>query len=575
DNVSFIRQNIQNLICAVNQTSRWGGQSPFVNLSFDWIVPEDLANQTVIIAGKPHLDILYQDCQTEIDIFNKIFIEEMLRGDSHNRIFTFPIPTYSLTKNFNWNHPNVELLMKMTSKYGIPYFQNYSGSNLEPSSIRAMCCRLNLNILELKNRPGGMWNIGDSTGSIGVVTINMNRLGYLAINQDDFFRLLRKYMDLAKMSLEIKRKEVTRNLENGMMSYAKEYLPHGFKTYFSTIGLCGMHECCLNFLNKGINSPEGLKFAKKILLFMRDVCEEYKAETGNLYNLEATPAESTSYRFARLDRKWYPNVILSGTDDVPYITNSTHLPVGATLDIIDAIEHQDELQPLYTGGTIFHSFLGEEIDPKICMNIVRTIAEKTRLPYFSITPTFSICTEHKYIKGKHFECPICGKQTEVYSRIVGYFRPISKWNDGKTQEFNERKVFKIGKSSLSDMQDLTSQTNSSDETVSDLVGEVPRSTAASAKPTNGTYIALFISETCPKCRPFKAQISNRVNPSKIKTINTATEEGIRLAEVFNITKVPTAIILDNDKEYFRFSSVKGMNKFLPDLKRHFGNNEFN
>jgi ribonucleoside-triphosphate reductase len=377
------------------------------------------------------------------------------------------------------------------------------------------------------------------------------------------------------MSLEIKRKEVTRNLENGMMSYAKEYLPHGFKTYFSTIGLCGMHECCLNFLNKGINSPEGLKFAKKVLLFMRDICEEYKAETGNLYNLEATPAESTSYRFARLDRKWYPNVILSGTEDAPYITNSTHLPVSATFDIIDAIEHQDELQPLYTGGTIFHSFLGEEIDPEICKNIVRIIAEKTRLPYFSITPTFSICTEHKYIKGKHFECPVCGKPTEVYSRIVGYFRPISKWNDGKTQEFKERTVFEVDKSSLPVVQGLTSKENNNNEAISELVAEIPRSTAASAKQNNDTYITLFISTTCSKCSPFKALISSRINPSIIKTINTATEEGIRLAEVFNITKVPTAVILDNGKELCRFSSAKGLNKFLPDLKRLFGDNEIN
>jgi len=578
DNVSFVQQNIQNLIYAVNQTSRWGGQSPFVNLSFDWTVPDDLEEQLAIMSGKPHPEILYRDCQTEIDIFNKVFIEEMLGGDKHNRIFTFPIPTYSITKNFDWDHPNVDLLMKITAKYGIPYFQNFHSSGLEPSSIRAMCCRLNLNILELKNRPGGMWNIGDSTGSIGVVTINLNRLGYLAINKDDFFRLLRKYMDLAQMSLEIKRKEVTRNFEKGMMAYAKEYLPHGFKTYFSTIGLCGMHECCLNFLNKGINTPDGLEFAREVLQFMSDVCEEYKSETGNLYNLEASPAESTSYRFARLDRKWYPNVILSGSDEAPYLTNSSHLPVDATNDLIEAIEHQNVLQPLYTGGTIFHTFIGEEIEPEVCKSMVRLLAEQTRLPYFSITPTFSICTEHKYIKGKHFECPHCGKPTEIYSRIVGYFRPISKWNNGKTQEFEDRTTFEVNQSSFSNVRDIIQEDlpiKESNDSFSEMTVEEPLSTPVSSNHTNGKYISLFISPSCPKCSPFKEQISKIVDSIKIKTINTATEEGYRLAEVFNVQELPTAVIISDEQEIGRFTTMKGMNNLLPDLKRLFGNNESN
>ncbi len=578
DNSSHVRQNVQNLIYAVNQTSRWGGQSPFVNLSFDWTVPDDLADQLAIVSGKPHPEILYRDCQTEIDIFNKVFIEEMLGGDKHNRIFTFPIPTYSITKNFDWDHPNVNLLMKITAKYGIPYFQNFHSSGLEPSSIRAMCCRLNLNIMELKNRPGGMWNIGDSTGSIGVVTINLNRLGYLAINKDDFFRLLRKYMDLAQMSLEIKRKEVTRNFEKGMMAYAKEYLPHGFKTYFSTIGLCGMHECCLNFLNRGINTPDGLEFAREVLQFMGDVCEEYKTETGNLYNLEASPAESTSYRFARLDKKWYTNIILSGSDETPYLTNSSHLPVDATTDLIEAIEHQNVLQPIYTGGTIFHTFIGEEIDPEVCKNMVRLLAEQTRLPYFSITPTFSICTEHKYIKGKHFECPHCGKPTETYSRIVGYFRPISKWNNGKAQEFKDRTTFEVNINSFSNVRNIIQEdlpNEESNDSFSEMIDEEPLSTPVSSNHTNGKYISLFISPSCPKCSPFKEQISNIVDSIKIKTINTATEEGYRLAELFNVQELPTAVIMSDEQEIGRFSTMKGMTNLLPDLKRLFGNNESN
>jgi ribonucleoside-triphosphate reductase len=567
DNVSFIRQNIQNLIYALNQTSRWGGQSPFVNLSFDWKVPTDLADLTAIIRGQPHEIILYQDCQIEMDIFNKVFMEEMHRGDKHNRVFTFPIPTYSITKDFDWNHPNVDLLMQITAKYGIPYFQNYSRSGLEPSSIRAMCCRLNLNLLELKSRPGGMWSIGDSTGSIGVVTINLNRLGYLAVDEDDFFRLLRKYMDLAKLSLEIKRKEITRNLENGMMAFAMNYLPHGFQTYFSTIGLCGMHECCLNFLKKGIDAPEGIKFAEKVLKFMRNICEEYKKETGNLYNLEATPAESTSYRFARLDKKWYPTIITSGNDDGYFITNSTHLPVDATTDLIKAIEHQNVLQPLYSGGTIFHTFLGEEIDPEACKNIVRQISEKTQLPYFSITPTFSICTEHRYIKGKHFTCPHCGKATEVYSRIVGYFRPISKWNDGKTQEFKDRVTFDL--QNFDNLQD--SQINETGEVKiynnSGLnVGSISQSELLKESTSNSNYIAVFVSPTCPRCGPFKTLLRQSVDTVKIRTIDTSTEEGLRLAREFGILQLPTAIVFTEKGTTYRFSTIEEIHEYLPILQ---------
>ncbi len=560
ENISFIRQNIQNLIYAVNQTSRWGGQSPFVNLSFDWTVPSDLADQNVILAGNFSTNILYKDCQTEADILNRVFIEEMSRGDRHNRVFTFPIPTYSITKDFDWNHPNVELLMQLTAKYGIPYFQNYNGSGLEPSSIRAMCCRLNLNILELQNRPGGMWSIGDSTGSIGVVTINLSRLGYQAVNEEDFFSRLRKYMELSKISLEIKRKEVSRNLKNGMMAYAREYLPHGFKTYFSTIGLCGMNECCLNFLGEGIETETGKLFTLKVLNFMKGVCDEFKIETGNLYNLEATPAESTSYRFARLDRKYYSRIICSGTEKTPFLTNSTNLPVNATADLIEAIEHQNDLQPLYTGGTMFHTYLGEEIDSKACKNLVKQISEKTALPYFSITPTFSICIDHNYIKGKHFECPFCGKETEVYSRIVGYFRPVSKWNDGKTQEFQERTVFRVPNTPLQDIggiekisQGILEMNGSSDRIKNRVVDKAYNK------------ILVFTSPNCPKCAPFKSLIHETLESNSIQEINTTTSEGIALAEKFNVHSVPLAIAIFNENEICRFSNSMRLNEILPTL----------
>lgn len=441
DNMSYdeVKQTMQKLVFSLNIPSRWGSQYPFTNLTFDWVVPADMADERVIIGGKL-LDTKYSDYQKEMDMINKAFLEVMLEGDANGRIFTFPIPTYNITRDFDWDSPNAKVLFEVTSKYGTPYFQNYVGSNLDPSSIRAMCCRLNINQKEIMKRPGSMWGPGDSTGSIGVVTLNMNRVGYEAEDEEDLLEKIRYLMGLARDSLEIKRRIIQKNLDNGLMPYTKRYLGT-WKNHFSTIGLCGMNECCMNFLKKDISTPEGKEFTVRVLNFMRDVLQEFQHETGNLYNLEATPAESTSYRFARLDKAAHPDIITSGKD-VPFLTNSTNLPVDHTDDIVVALEHQNEIQSLYTGGTIFHTFLGERVsDGEATKALVKKIAHNTRLPYFSITPTFSVCDTHGYLKGEQSTCPECGKNTEIYSRVVGYFRPVKNWNAGKQEEYKFRKEY--------------------------------------------------------------------------------------------------------------------------------------
>ena len=437
-----VKQDIQKLVFGLNVPSRWGWQTPFSNLTFDWTVPDDLKNKRVIVGGE-ELDSCYGDYQAEMDLINRAFLELMIEGDQKGRVFTFPIPTYNLTRDFDWDSLNARLLFEATAKYGIPYFQNYIGTNLNPGDIRAMCCRLNLDMRELKRRPGNMWGAGDQTGSIGVVTLNLNRIGYEAKSKEEFFGKLREMMTLAKESLETKREIVNNMLERGLMPYTRVYLGH-FENHFSTIGICGMHEACINFLGQGIGAPEGKEFTIETMNFMREVLKDFQEETEHLYNLEASPAESTSYRLARLDREKYKNIFTSGTDRYPYLTNSTQLNVDATRDIFEALRHQEDIQPLYTGGTIFHAFLPEAIDWQACRRVVQKIAE-TRLPYFSITPTFSVCERHGYIRGEHRMCHECGSKTEVYSRIVGYLRPIGTWNDGKKQEFDERATFtKIG-----------------------------------------------------------------------------------------------------------------------------------
>ncbi|MEM3439619.1 MAG: ribonucleoside triphosphate reductase [Candidatus Bathyarchaeia archaeon] len=449
-----VKQAIQEFVFGVNISSRWGGQTPFTNITFDWRVPEDLKDEPAVVCGEVSGEP-YGEYQEEMDLINKAFIEILTEGDMSGRVFTFPIPTYNITRDFDWDSENSKLLFEMTAKYGLPYFQNFVNSDLKPSDVRAMCCRLQLNLRELRKKTGGLFGSGESTGSIGVVTINMPRIGYLSKDDDDFFERLEALMELAKTSLEIKRKVVSRNIEQGLLPYTRRYLGN-LKRHFSTIGLIGMNEACLNFLGTGIASKEGKEFSIRVLKFMREKLLEFQEETGNIYNLEATPGEGASYRLARLDREKYPDIITAGRD-APYYTNSTHLPVDATDDIFEALKHQEDLQILYTGGTVFHAFLGERIESGDgCALLVRRIAERFRIPYYTITPTFSICPVHGYLSGEHFECPSQHSEEElrryggrdasgrtfmpceVYSRVVGYYRPVQLWNRGKQEEYARR-----------------------------------------------------------------------------------------------------------------------------------------
>ena len=452
DNLSYkeVKQCIQSFIYGVNTPSRWGTQAPFTNITLDWTVPNDLAELNAIVGGK-ECDFKYKDCKKEMDMVNKAFIEIMIEGDANGRGFQYPIPTYSITRDFDWSETeNNKLLFEMTSKYGTPYFSNYINSDMEPSDVRSMCCRLRLDLRELRKKSGGFFGSGESTGSIGVVTINLPRIAYLATDKADFYRRLDKMMDISARSLKVKRDVITKLLEEGLYPYTKRYLGT-FSNHFSTIGLVGMNEAGLNakWLRKDLTNVETQEFAKEVLNHMRERLSDYQEQYGDLYNLEATPAESTSYRLAKHDKAQFPDIITaSENDNIPYYTNSSHLPVGYTADIFSALDVQDELQTLYTSGTVFHAFLGEKLpDWKSTAKLVRTIAENYKLPYYTISPTYSICKEHGYISGEHFKCPKCGQPAEVYSRITGYYRPVQNWNDGKLQEFSQRKTYDIANSS--------------------------------------------------------------------------------------------------------------------------------
>ena len=443
DNLSYreVKQNIQSFIFGVNTPSRWGSQAPFTNVTFDWIVPDDLKDQPAIVGGKP-LDLTYGDFQKEMDMINRAFIEVILEGDSEGRGFAYPIPTYNLTKNFNWDSENASLLFKMTGKYGTPYFQNFINSDLDPSDVRSMCCRLQLDKRELRKRGGGLFGADEFTGSIGVVTLNLPRIGYLSNNKEGYFSQLDHYMNIARDSLEIKRKIITRLMDQALFPYTQRYLRH-WNNHFSTIGLIGMNESVLNFMGKDLSEPEAREFAIEVLGHMREKLIGFQEETGHLYNLEATPGEGTCYRLAKIDRKKFSRMIMPGGDN-PYFTNSTQLPVNSTDDIFNALDMQNDIQKMYTGGTVFHGFIGESIDDvETCKKLARTIAENYEIPYFTITPTFSVCQLHGYLKGEQPSCPNCGEETEVYTRIVGYYRPVKNWNRGKKSEYGDRQTFSI------------------------------------------------------------------------------------------------------------------------------------
>ena len=446
DNLSYkeVKQCIQSFVYGVNTPSRWGTQAPFTNITLDWVVPDDLAFLPAIVGGK-EMDFTYADCKKEMDMINKAFIEIMIEGDANGRGFQYPIPTYSITKDFDWSETeNNKLLFEMTAKYGTPYFSNYVNSDMEPSDVRSMCCRLRLDLRELRKKSGGFFGSGESTGSIGVVTINMPRIAYLATDEQDFYQRLTHMMDIAARSLKVKRDTVTKLMDAGLYPYTKRYLGN-FNNHFSTIGLVGMNECCLNakWLNKDLTHKEAQVFTKDVLNFMRNKLSDYQELYGDLYNLEATPAESTAYRLAKHDKARYPDIITASKEGrTPYYTNSSHLPVGFTDDIFAALDIQDELQTLYTSGTVFHAFLGQKLPSwKSCMNLVRKIAENYHIPYYTMSPTYSVCPSHGYLTGEQHRCPVCYGKTEVYSRITGYYRPVQNWNDGKMEEFQNRKTY--------------------------------------------------------------------------------------------------------------------------------------
>ncbi|MDD7457216.1 MAG: ribonucleoside triphosphate reductase [Clostridia bacterium] len=540
DNLTYkeVKQCIQSFIYGVNTPSRWGTQSPFTNITLDWVVPNDLAELNAIVGGK-EMDFKYKDCAKEMAMVNKAFIEIMIEGDANGRGFQYPIPTYSITRDFDWSETeNNKLLFEMTAKYGTPYFSNYINSDMEPSDVRSMCCRLRLDLRELRKKSGGFFGSGESTGSVGVVTLNMPKLAYLSKDEKEFYERLEKLMNIAARSLKIKRNVITKLLDEGLYPYTKRYLGT-FNNHFSTIGLVGMNEACLNakWLGVDLTHKEAQKFTQDVLNFMRNKLSDYQEEYGDLYNLEATPAESTSYRLAKHDKAKYPDIITaSKNDNVPYYTNSSHLPVGYTEDIFEALDIQDELQTLYTSGTVFHAFLGQKLsDWKSAANLVRKIAENYRLPYFTLSPTYSICCEHGYIDGEIYKCPDCGRTTEVYSRITGYYRPVQNWNDGKTEEFKERKEYVIENSRMKD------------KTVEVCECETKEASAEAG-------IMLFTSPTCPNCKMAKS-ILDKAGIAYTQVDAMSNKE---LTGKFGIKKAPTLIVSDGTTvvKYENASEIK-------------------
>ena len=539
DNLSYreVKKCIEAFIYGVNTPSRWGTQAPFSNITLDWTVPADLAELPAIVGGK-EMDFCYKDCKKEMDMVNKAFIETMIEGDANGRGFQYPIPTYSITSDFDWSDTeNNRLLFEMTAKYGTPYFSNYINSDMEPSDVRSMCCRLRLDLRELRKKTGGYFGSGESTGSVGVVTINMPRIAYLSANKDDFYKRLNKMMDIAARSLKIKRGVISRLLNEGLYPYTRKYLG-SFDNHFSTIGLIGMNEVGLNanWLRADMTNVKTQEFTQEVLNHMRKRLSDYQEQYGDLYNLEATPAESTTYRLAKHDKKRWPSIKTAGKEgDTPYYTNSSHLPVEFTSDIFDALDIQDELQTLYTSGTVFHAFLGEKLpDWKAAAELVRTIAENYKLPYYTLSPTYSICREHGYIAGEEPICPHCQAPTEVYSRITGYYRPVQNWNDGKLQEYANRKEYDIATSILKKKPTLNR--------LADDVQEV----------SDTTVKYLFTTKTCPNCRVAKEYLKDE------DYILVDAEEEVGLTQQYKVMQAPTFVVVDKDgvHKYVNASNIK-------------------
>ncbi|MBQ7452896.1 MAG: ribonucleoside triphosphate reductase [Clostridia bacterium] len=548
DNLTYkeVKQCIQSFVYGVNTPSRWGTQAPFTNITLDWVVPKDLAELPAIVGGKEQ-DFKYKDCVKEMAMVNKAFIEIMIEGDANGRGFQYPIPTYSITRDFDWSDTeNNRLLFEMTTKYGTPYFSNYINSDMEPSDVRSMCCRLRLDLRELRKKSGGFFGSGESTGSVGVVTLNMPKLAYESASEDDFFDRLDKLMDISARSLKIKRETIEKLLESGLYPYTKRYLGT-FNNHFSTIGLVGMNEACLNakWLREDLTNKKAQEFTKKVLNHMRERLSDYQEMYGDLYNLEATPAESTSYRFAKHDKERYPDIITANENGTPYYTNSSHLPVGYTEDIFTALDIQDEFQTLYTSGTVFHAFLGQRLsDWKATAELVRKIAENYRLPYYTMSPTYSICSEHGYIAGEVYECPECGKKTEVYSRITGYYRPIANWNDGKTQEFKDRSEYDISKSHLDESKHCGCKHHEDEKTAK-----------------CGNELLLFTTKTCPNCKMAKMLLDK----AGVKYTVIDAEDNAEVTKSYGVLKAPT-LLVPNGEVYDRYDNASEINRYIGSLK---------
>ncbi len=545
-----VKQCVQSFVYGVNTPSRWGTQAPFSNITLDWTVPNDLKNLPAIIGGK-EMDFTYGECQKEMDMVNKAFIEIMIEGDANGRGFQYPIPTYSITRDFDWSETeNNKLLFEMTAKYGTPYFSNYINSDMEPSDVRSMCCRLRLDLRELRKKSGGFFGSGESTGSIGVVTINMPRIAYLSKTAEEFYTRLDNLMDIAARSLNTKRTVITKLLDQGLYPYTRRYLGT-FNNHFSTIGLIGMNEVGLNaaWLRADLTDPKTQRFTRDVLNHMRERLSDYQEKYGDLFNLEATPAESTTYRFAKHDKEQYPDIITANMNGTPYYTNSSHLPVGFTEDVFSALDIQDDLQTLYTSGTVFHAFLGEKLpDWKAAAALVRKIAENYKLPYYTMSPTYSVCKDHGYLTGEQFTCPICGQKTEVYSRITGYYRPVQNWNDGKAQEYKDRRVYNIGHSVLKHTGPIPAPVDTV-ETAMDAAVE-----AASAQAPDQTVL-LFKTPTCPNC---KAAIALLDKAGVNYTTLNANEER-ELVEKYGVKQAPTLVLVNGDtfEKYRGVSDIKG------------------